>query len=64
MACAPPVFTTRPAPARSAATSTAGSTEPSGSGGVQTITSSTPATFAGTTVMHTVEGYAARPPGT
>ena len=62
-ACAPPALTTRSAPARCAANSTAGRTEPSGPGGVHSTTRSTPATRAGTTVMHTVEGYAARPPG-
>ena len=63
-ACAPPAFTTSSAPARDAANNTAGGTDPSGDGGVHTTTRSTPATRAGTTVMHTVDGYAARPPGT
>jgi len=37
---------------------------PSCRGGVATITSGTPASRATLTVMMTVEGYAARPPGT
>ena len=63
-AWAPPTFATAVAPARAAAYSTAGWIEPSGDGGVQTTTPSTPATTAGTTVMATEDGYSARPPGT
>ena len=63
-AWAPPILATAVAPARAAAYRTAGWIEPSGEGGVQTMTSSTPATTAGTTVMATEDGYSARPPGT
>ena len=64
IACAPPTFTTRVAPERTAAYSTDPWTEPSAEGGVATTISSTPATTAGTTVIATLEGYTARPPGT
>ena len=60
-ACAPPMPNTRLTPARSAATSIAGSGRPFAPGGVQTITSSTPATRAGMVVISTVE---ASPRGT
>src|SRR5260370_40780689 len=41
----------------------AGGREPSGRGGVASTTSGTPATRAGITVMSTVDGDDARPPG-
>ena len=62
-ACAPPLLTTSVAPALRAAYRTAAGTEPSACGGVHRTLVSTPATTAGTTVMHTDEGYTARPPG-
>src|SRR5206468_12474546 len=63
-AWAPPLLATSVAPARVAAYSTAAWTVPSRCGGVHTTISSTPATTAGTTVIATVDGYLARPPGT
>ena len=42
----------------------AGCTFPSGAGGTHTAIEVTPAIFAGSTVISTVDGYAARPPGT
>ena len=55
-ACAPPDFTTIVAPAFRAAYRTGAGIDPSGCGGVQSTIRSTPATTAGTTVMHTDEG--------
>src|SRR6478672_12876942 len=63
-AWAPPVLATSVAPARFAAYRTAAWIDPSRWGGVHTTISSTPATLAGTTVIATVDGYFARPPGT
>ena len=40
------------------------SVEPPESGGLAMAISGTPAIWAGTTVMRTVDGYSARPPGT
>src|SRR5207247_1958430 len=48
-------------PATRAAASTTGFTRPSAAGGVTSAISRTPATRAGTAVMSTVDGYAARP---
>src|SRR3990172_9351518 len=62
-ACAPPTLNTASAPAISAATRTYGFTSPPGVG-EQTITSFTPATFAGMTFIRTDDGYVAFPPGT
>ena len=64
IACAPPMPKTRSTPAMSAATSTDGSGEPLGPGGVTAITSETPAILAGTMVMMAVEGSGAEPAGT
>ena len=63
-ACAPPASRMRVAPAIRAAAATSGRMPPSRRGGVATITSGTPASLATAAVMMTVEGYAARPPGT
>src|SRR5439155_231638 len=53
----------RGALARGAARTIAGSTRPPGPAGVTSTISRTPATRAGTAVINTVDGYAARPPG-
>ena len=63
-AWAPPTRQPSVTPAIFAAASTAGSTRPSSPGGVTSTISRTPATRAGTAVISTVDGYAARPPGT
>ena len=54
----------RVAPAIRAAAATSTGIDPSRFGGVVTITSGTPASRATAAVMITVDGYAARPPGT
>ena len=65
MAWAPPMAYTSSTPAIAAAASVTGVTDPvARSGGTHTTTSGTPATSAGTAVISTVDGYAARPPGT
>ena len=64
MAWAPPTRYASVTPAMRAATSTAGSSDLSRAGGDARTMSLTPATRAGTTVISTVDGYAARPPGT
>ena len=64
IACAPPTLKIASTPAISAATSVAGLTFPSAPAGVVIIILGTPATFAGTTFISVVEGYAAFPPGT
>ena len=56
MAWAPPMRNMRSTPAMSAATSTAGAGIWSPLVGVQTMTSSTPATLAGMAVISTVDG--------
>ena len=63
MAWAPPIRYIRSAPAMPAAASTTGGGAPPRPAGVHTETSSTPATLAGITVISTVEGYEAVPPG-
>src|SRR5206468_1084451 len=62
-ACAPPIRYSRSTPARWQAARTIG-VSPSFPTGETAITSPTPATRAGMPVMSTVDGYAARPPGT
>ena len=64
MAWAPPTRNTRSMPMSRAAASTERLTVPSRPGGVQMISSRTPATRAGTEFMITVEAYAPSPPGT
>ncbi len=63
IACAPPIANTRSTPAIAAAASTIALRTPSGVGVTMTI-SPTPATFAGIAFISTLDGYAARPPGT
>src|SRR3989442_15380672 len=63
IACAPPNRYTESTPAIWAAARMGVGTVPSGRGGVASTTSVTFATRAGITVMSTVDGYAARPPG-
>ena len=64
IACAPPIAYTSSTPAAAHAASVAGWTAPSDAGGTHTATDPTPAIFAGSAVIRTVDGYAARPPGT
>ena len=51
-------------PMRCAAAATSGFTAPTTVGGLEIAIDSTPASCAGMTLMSTVLGYAARPPGT
>ena len=62
-ACAPPALHTVSTPDRRAATSVAGSTLPSGPGGVSTMRSGTPATVAGMAVMSVTTGKLPLPRG-
>ena len=62
-ACAPPAFTIFSTPASFAATKVAGSTEPSGIGGVKIIGCATPATTAGIAVINVTEGKLPLPRG-
>src|SRR5579883_2370832 len=64
MACAPPTRYISCTPHRSAATSEAGSTDPSDPGGVQTTIRGTPAILAGVASMYITEGNAPLPRGT
>src|SRR5262245_42283025 len=64
MACAPPTRYASVTPAMRAAVSTTGSRDLSAPGGDTSTISGTPATRAGIAVISTVDGYAARPPGT
>ena len=64
IACAPPERNTRSTPQRPAATRISGFGVPSLQGGVTMMISFTPAIFAGTAFMMTLDGYAAVPPGT
>ena len=64
IAWAPPMRYTRSTPHSRQVPRIAASISPSGPGGAQTATSSTPAARAVTTPMTTVLAYGARPPGT
>jgi hypothetical protein len=64
IAWAPPTRNTRRIPLRRAAKSAAASTDPSAAGGVQTISSGTPATVAGTDSIAITDGNEPLPRGT
>src|SRR3954469_19094269 len=64
MAWAPPTRYTSVTPQSAQAARIVGWARPSGPGGAQTASSSTPAVWAVTAHIATVDGYGARPPGT